>query len=228
MIRDAALIIAITALERDQIIRKLGADPSKVVVVPNGVDPIEHTIDGDEFLPRGRFVLFSDARIKGPDILLEAFATVCQKYADVRLLFAGPDFGMRSQLEAEVSALGLADRVTFTGFLNDRARWSAYRRATLVAIPSRAEAMSLVALEAAAAGTPVLISDQCGFSDIASSAGAVVAPPEVDGLSRGLAVMLAPEIDLRAMGEKARAFVLERYAWPNIATQLVGHLKSFL
>jgi glycosyltransferase involved in cell wall biosynthesis len=84
--------------------------------------------------------------------------------------------------------------------------------------------MSLVALEAAAAGTPALISDQCGFADIVTSAGAISAAPDVDGLSRALALMLAPETDLRAMGQRARGFVLERYAWPIIAAQLKGHL----
>ena len=59
MIYDASLIIAITSLERDQIIRGLNLDPSKVVLVPNGVDPVDLSIYGhDEFLPPGRFVLF--------------------------------------------------------------------------------------------------------------------------------------------------------------------------
>ena len=227
MIRDASLLIAITALEREQIIWQLDADPNKVVVVPNGVDPIDLPIEDDEFLPAGRFILFLGrlAYIKGPDILLDAFASISQQFPDISLVIAGPDFGMRSELAARVSDRGLADRVVFTGFLDDRARWTAYRKAALLAVPSRSEAMSLVALEAAAAGTPVLISDQCGFADIASSAGAVVAPPDVEGLKRGLSVMLAQETDLRAMGEKARAFVLERYAWPNIATQLAGQFE---
>ncbi|MGD0390421.1 MAG: glycosyltransferase [Tepidisphaeraceae bacterium] len=227
MIRDASLLIAITSLEREQIIRQLNVNPNKVVVVPNGVDPIDLQIDGDEFLPSGRFILFLGrlAHIKGPDILLDAFASISQQFPDISLVIAGPDFGMRPELAARVSDRGLAGRVVFTGFLDDRARWTAYRKAALLAVPSRSEAMSLVALEAAAAGTPVLISDQCGFADIASSAGAVVAPPDVEGLSRGLAIMLAQETDLRAMGEKARAFVLERYAWPNIATQLAGQFE---
>jgi glycosyltransferase involved in cell wall biosynthesis len=227
MIRDASLLMAITSLEREQIIRQLDVDPNKVVVVPNGVDPIDLPIEGDEFLPSGRFILFLGrlAHIKGPDILLDAFASISQQFPDISLVLAGPDFGMRSELTARVSDRGLAGRVLFTGFLDDRARWTAYRKATLLAVPSRSEAMSLVALEAAAAGTPVLISDQCGFAEIASSAGAVVAPPDVEGLKRGLSVMLAQETDLRAMGEKARAFVLERYAWPNIATQLAGQFE---
>jgi glycosyltransferase involved in cell wall biosynthesis len=227
MIRDASLLIAITSLEREQMIRQLDVDPNKVVVVPNGVDPIDWPIDGDEFLPSGRFVLFLGrlAHIKGPDILLDAFASISRQFPDVSLVIAGSDFGMRSELAARVSELSLAGRVVFTGFLDDRARWTAYRKAALLAVPSRSEAMSLVALEAAAAGTPVLISDQCGFVDIASSAGAVVVPPDVEGLSRGLSIMLAQETDLRAMGEKARAFVLERYAWPHIAAQLAGQLE---
>ena len=227
MIRDASLLIAITSLERDQIIRGLEVDPSKVVVVPNGVDPIDLPIeDRDELLPSGQFILFMGrlAYIKGPDLLLEAFATIRQQYPDVSLVFAGPDFGMRLQLETRVSALGLADRVVFTGFLDESARWSAYRKATLLAVPSRSEAMSLVALEASAAGTPVLISDQCGFVDIASFGGAVAASPDVEGLSRGLGVMLAPGTDLRAMGRSACAFVLENYAWPNVTARLVAYL----
>jgi glycosyltransferase involved in cell wall biosynthesis len=228
MITHAALIIAITALERDQIIQRLGVDPKRVVVVPNGVEPPPASADGGSLWPAGRFVLFMGrlAPIKGPDLLLEAFANVSSKFPDVSLVFAGPDFGMRPALEQRVAELGLAHRVRFAGFLDERARWGAYRRAAFLAVPSRAEAMSLVALEAAAAGTPVLISDQCGFNEIRASGGGVVVTADVRGLSGGLSDMLGEGADLCEMGSKLKSFVLETYAWPNVAGKLRDYLSG--
>lgn len=232
LVADAASIVAITPLEREQIVRLLGVDPARVVVVPNGIDPPDvaataGVAEPDLPLPSGRFVLFLGrlAHIKGPDLLLEAFAAIAPRFPDVSLVFAGPDFGLRGLLEERAAALGLAGRVTFAGYLDETARWIAYRRATVLAVPSRAEAMSLVALEAAAVGTPVLVTDQCGFDEVAQSGGGLVTTAEAAGLGRGLAALL-DDPALVARGERLRAFALERYAWPKVAGQLVDHLGT--
>ncbi len=226
MIAGASSIVAVTPLERDQIIGQFGLAPERVIVVPNGVDEPRHTITGDARFPAGRFVLFMGrlAPIKGPDLLVEAFAAVRDIFPDVTLVLAGPDFGIRDDLERQVRNLGIAGRVVFTGFLDGPARETAYRLATLLAVPSRAEAMSLVALEAGAAGTPVLLTDRCGFDEVDAAGGGRVVPASVDGLTAGLRDLLAE--DLPAMGERLRRLVMDRFAWPAIAARLAEHLDS--
>jgi glycosyltransferase involved in cell wall biosynthesis len=226
MIRNAASIVAITELERAQIESELKGSSMRLVVIPNGVDAVDEQIERDERFPQGPFVLFLGrlAHVKGPDLLLDAFAGIAPAFPNVKLVFAGPDFGMRQGLEQQIQKLGLGDRVVFTGFLDERARRAGYRRATLLAVPSRSEAMSLVALEAGAAGTPVLLTDQCGFDDVTVVDGGRVVPATVEGLQAGLREMLSAQDVLPAMGNRLHALVIEKFAWPAIASRFRSHL----
>jgi len=228
MIRNAASIIAITELERAQIESELKDSPKRVIVIPNGVEEVGGPIERDERFPQGPFVLFLGrlAPVKGPDLLLDAFAAIASEFPNVRLVFAGPDFGMRPRLEQQVQELGLGERVVFTGFLDERARRVGYRLAALLAVPSRSEAMSLVALEAGAARTPVLLTDQCGFDEVAAIDGGRVVRVSVEELSQGLREMLSAPEKLPAMGERLHALVMQRFAWPAIASRLVTHLRA--
>jgi glycosyltransferase involved in cell wall biosynthesis len=228
MIAGASSLVAITQREREDIISSLAADPDKVVVVSNGIDPPVQGGD-DERLPRRRFVLFLGrlAPIKGPDLLLDAFASVAAARPDVDLVFAGPDFGMRAWLEQRAQSLGLAERIVFIGYADDVLRRNAYARAELVVVPSRAEAMSLVALEAGAAGRPVLLTDQCGFDEVDEFGGRVV-PASVEGIGRGLSELLTHDADLAGRGRRLRAFVLERFAWPRVAGLLLAHMEGLV
>ena len=59
------------------------------------------------------------APIKGPDLLIEAFAHIADRYPETDLMMVGPDCGMREALVARTEALGLSRRVRFTGFLDE-------------------------------------------------------------------------------------------------------------
>ncbi|MPZ46235.1 MAG: glycosyltransferase [Betaproteobacteria bacterium] len=227
MIRNAGLLIAITALERRQIMERFGLAADTVVVVPNGVE--EPTTPQDaESQARRPVVLFVGrlAEVKGPDLLVEAFSSVAAEHPDVELVLAGPDFGMQSRLVSAIEAHGLSGRVRFTGHLGEDGRTEAYRRALLLVVPSRAEAMSLVALEAGILGTPVLLTDRCGFDEVAAIGGGEVVPASVEGLREGLRAMLARRASLPAAGERLRAYVMWNYAWPAIVKDLVKHFEN--
>lgn len=227
MIRHAGLLIAITALERRQIMERFGLAADTVVVVPNGVE--EPTTPEDaESQARGPVILFVGrlAEVKGPDLLVDAFSDVAAEHPDVELVLAGPDFGMQSRLVSAIEANGLSGRVRFTGHLGEDERTEAYRRALLLVVPSRAEAMSLVALEAGILGTPVLLTDRCGFDEVAAIGGGEAVPASVEGLREGLRAMLARRASLPAAGERLRAYVMRNYAWPAIVKDLVEHFEN--
>jgi glycosyltransferase involved in cell wall biosynthesis len=76
--------------------------------------------------------------------------------------------------------------------------------------------MSQVALEAAVVGTPVLLTDACGFDDVARVGGGRVVVPTADGIAAGLDELLVRPDALPAMGERLKAFVVAWFGWPVI------------
>ncbi|RUY28898.1 MULTISPECIES: glycosyltransferase family 4 protein [unclassified Mesorhizobium] len=230
MVRNAATLIAVTPLERRQILERFKSPEDNVIVVPNGVEEQPLAAEEMETGPSGPYVLFVGrlAEVKGPDLLVSAFEKMSQEYPDIGLVVAGPDFGMRRSLESFVNAHHLADRVVFTGHLSESARSEAYRRALFLVVPSRAEAMSLVALEAGIVGTPVLLTDQCGFDEVETVGGGYVVPATVEGLYGGLHSMLAERGDLPSKGRALRSFIVETFAWPSIVDKLISRFEELI
>lgn len=190
-------------------------------IIPNGIDPAQFATRPDPSNFRSRFGL-ADERIvlfmgrlherKGVEALLQAFLL-----ADVpatRLVFAGPDEGMLSTLQS------LADeRVTFTGYLDSEARLEALAAADLFALPAVGEGLSMAALEAMAAGLPVLLSPGCNLPEAATQGAGRIVEPTVEGLSTTLRQMLSGD-DLVQMGAKAQQLVHERLTWSKVAAEM--------
>jgi glycosyltransferase involved in cell wall biosynthesis len=115
---------------------------------------------------------------KSPDLLLKAFASLTAEGEEknLQLVFAGPDErGMKGRLEEMAAQLGVASRVRFTGPIFGEAKWAAYRDADVFVLPSQNENFGNTAAESAAAGTPVIVTAQCGIAPLlADVAGLVV------------------------------------------------------
>jgi glycosyltransferase involved in cell wall biosynthesis len=155
--------------------------------------------------------------IKGPDLLLAAAVLVREQLGDVRIVLAGPDEGMGAALQAQAAAAGLHDRVVLLGPVHGRVKVAAYRGARLLVVPSRQEAMSLVALEAGASGIPVLLTDACGFPEVERVGGGRVVPATPEGLADGLRSLLAEPAGLSQMGRRLQLLVLADYTWDRAA-----------
>lgn len=223
IVSTAAAHIAITDAERSEF-AACGVAPNVVAVIPNGVWAEEFN-KPDEAAQRELairlghdprpFVLFVGRLnpIKGPDLLLAALAALGERLGDVRLVLAGPDEGMSQELQAQVDAAGLRDKVLFLGPVAGKVKVAAYRRAQLLVVPSRREAMSLVALEAGASGTPVLLTDACGFPEVQRAGGGLVVPATVEGLAGGLLALLSQPEQLADMGQRLQDLVLADYTW---------------
>jgi glycosyltransferase involved in cell wall biosynthesis len=127
--------------------------------------------------------------LAGQRHLIDAFANIARRRADVRLVICGTG-ELRGELEARAAAAGVADRVTFAGLVpNDVvARYAAV--ADVFALPSELEALPTVAVEALAAGTPVVSTDHPGGVELGALFGEdvqVVPRGDVNGLTRLLA-----------------------------------------
>ncbi len=219
LVARAAGWVAITRRETADF-APYGVDPQRVKVIPNGIEPADYA-QGDPAafrerlaLGAGRVVLFVGRlnAIKGPDLLLEAFLSRARALGSIQLVFVGPDGGMRAALESHAQTAGLAERVRFAGWLGGADKVAAYRAADLVVVPSRQEAMSLVALEAGACGKPVLLTDRCGFDEAAASGGARVVAADAQALAAALGELMERS-QLAQMGERLRQLILTDYTW---------------
>ena len=158
--------------------------------------------------------------IKGPDLLIDAYANITAQCPGVDLVFAGPDDGMRAQLISKAHCLRLDSQVHFVGSVYANIKAKLLRSAMLLAIPSRQEAMSIVVLEAGACETPVLISDQCGFNEIDEIHGGVICRAEVDDIACKLSQILSAKDSLPTMAAALNQFVVAHYQWDEVAKKL--------
>ncbi len=238
LVRSAAAHVAITEAERADF-AAYGVAPDSVAVVPNGVSPEAFADPGEAAQVELRARLGDDPRpyllfvgrlnpIKGPDLLLEAAAAVRDRLGDLRIVLAGPDEGMRAALEAQAVNAGLGDRVVFMGPVQGPVKVAAYREARMLVVPSRQEAMSLVAVEAGASGTPVLLTAACGFPEAERVGGGRVVPATAEGLADGLRALLAEPAQLTEMGCRLQRLVLADYTWDRAAHSYLNLYRSLV
>lgn len=231
MVRQAQGFIAITEKEK-QDFAQYGIDLSRITLLPNAINPDDYQENGtEEFRSRFKlgshpFILFLGRLnpIKGPDLLLKAFGQITAN--QYHLAFAGLDEGEQPQLEADAERMGISDRVHFIGHLGRAEKSQALHACSLLAIPSRREAMSIVALEAGATATPVLLTDQCGFDEIEESGGGVVVPASIDGLTEGLDRILS--CDLQDMGRRLESYCLKNFTWDSTVKKYLDAYESIL
>jgi glycosyltransferase involved in cell wall biosynthesis len=148
--------------------------------------------------------------VKDPAAALRALAAVVRDRPGTRLELAG-DGRLRAELERSVANLGLAAAVTFLGHVPRASMPDRYRAATVVLIASRHEGQSMVAVEAAASGRPV-VGTRVGVLPELGAGAETVAVGDASGLAAALAGVLDDDAKASAMGEAGRAVAIERFA----------------
>lgn len=213
-IADARYAVAISSFGRSQLMR--WTDPrdwAKLLVVRCGVDAIFAQAEPQPLVEAP--ALSCVARLsgqKGLPLLIEAAALLKRRGVDFRLTVVG-DGEMRREIEQQIADNGLQDRVIITGYLSAEGVRAQVAASRAMVLPSFAEGLPVVIMEALAlrvpvivtqiAGTPELVDDRCGWL---IPAGAIA--PLADAMQAALAAK--PE-DLRAMGEIGRARVLDQH-----------------
>ncbi len=176
-------------------------------VVPNGVTDAEFDTVHTRF-DAAAFVFVGELRLlKGVDLLLGALARLNQKQP-VRAVIVGdgPD---ASHFKTLAHDLGLSQRVTFTGAMPAR---EAFARGRCLVMPSRAESLPYVALEAAAAGLPLIAANVGGVNEIVRGSNTtLVAPDNVEALESHMANFLDDQAGAFARARKLRTIVGQRF-----------------
>ena len=234
IINNANGWIAVTKEELTHF-KDYGIPKKYVTVIPNGVNKNDFSL-GNEASFRARHGLSSKPillfmgrlnLIKGPDILLDAYIKEKDNLQDYQLVFAGPDEGLLSSLVSTRDKNELTDRVHFVGFLNAEDKATVYNSSELLIIPSRQEAMSIVAIEAGICGLPVLLTDQCAFSQVREVSPLMEVPVDVNLLAKGMIDILKPDV-LAAIKPKWKEFVVNNYSWGSLVKCYTNLYSSIL
>jgi D-inositol-3-phosphate glycosyltransferase len=229
-------ILASCSVELEQLVELYGADPARVEIVAPGVD---HALfsPGEKSQARravglagpGPLLLFVGRiqPLKGTDVAVRTLAALDRLgVAEARLAVVGGPSGPRGDdevaaLRGLVADLGLAARVAFVAPQPHERLSTYYRAADVCLVPSRAESFGLVALEAAACGTPVVASAVGGLTTLVDhgETGFLVDGGGVDVFASYVASLVhRPELAARfgeAAARRARA-----YTWSLAAARL--------
>jgi glycosyltransferase involved in cell wall biosynthesis len=232
-LRSADALVAISQFTREGYCR-FGADPGRIVCIPNGVDPrpyaqrVVRPASLDPAIRDRRFALFLGRlkRRKGVDLLLQAFEHLATSASDgVQLVIAG-DGEERKALQQQAQQLNLQERVRFVGTVHGEKKTYLLQNARCTVVPSRVwEAFPLVVLESYAAGTPVLAARVPGLEDLVvpGKTGWLVEPGAPQSLAGVLHTAMTDATAARELGSEAAESVQE-YTWAAVAQK---HLQLY-
>ena len=226
---EAWRVICCTRYMADEVHSFFGVPRDKIDVVPNGVDPSRfQALNGEDLnrfrsryaTPEERIVLYVGriVREKGIEVLTRSVPLVLRKAPRARFIIAGkgPELEATRELVAD---LDLEDKVLLPGFISDEDRDRLYKVADCAVFPSLYEPFGIVALEAMAARTPVVVSEVGGLPEVVRHAetGITVYPNNVESCAWGIVHTLQNPVWARQRVENAYSEILTVFNWDTIA-----------
>ena len=215
-----------------------GLPTDKLVMIPNGVKAEVYTKNDKDLaqfrnkyaLPQEKIVLFVGRMVyeKGVHVLVNAAPKVLEK-ANAKFIIVGNGY-MKDQLSTIVNNTGLAHKVMFTGFVDDETLRKLQKCADVSVVPSLFEPFGIVALEAMAAKSPVVVSDTGGLSEIVNHDvdGVKAFTGNPDSLAWGINKVLTDEAYANTLRTNAYRRIQEKYNWDKIAQQTMTMYENIL
>jgi glycosyltransferase involved in cell wall biosynthesis len=209
-----------------------------VFIVPNGIEaarfaalPQRGSLRRRLGLPDGVPVLLFLGRqhqVKQPEVALDALAGLGRP--EVHLVYAGPDEeNLEGGLRMRAERLGCLGQVHFAGLLKGTEVLQALADADLLVMPSAMESFGMSAVEAMAAGVPVLVSDNVPVGRWAESAGAGrMVPGTAGAFSEAIRSLLAEPEELKTMGERGRELAKGEFDISAVARRMLEQCQSIV
>jgi glycogen synthase len=220
---QAHRLIAPTKFIVEQLITGFELDAEHVVHIPNGIDPaLWRPVGASVALEREREPLVvSWGRVqyeKGFQVLARAMHALRGRVPEVHSVIAGRGSYL-PELQTQVDVEGVSDLITLTGFVPDAELRRLLHRAGCVVIPSLYEPFGIVALEALAAGAPLIVARTGGLAElvVGTHAGVTFEPGNPDDLADAIEQVLTNDELATILVANARDLVERKYAWGAIA-----------
>jgi glycosyltransferase involved in cell wall biosynthesis len=234
-LRSADRLFTVSEAARADLARHLGLGSEAIEVVPEAPDPVFRPRDQAAArdatgrlgtLAAGEFLLYASGinPHKGVETLVDACAGLaaagrpCPPLVMVGPLEEDAAHSAAAQVRERVERHGLDDRVLLPGFVDDETLASLYSTATAAVVTSRGEGFGLAAVEAAACGAPVVLSDIPPHRETLGDAALYFPPGDAAALAERLAELGDPAMR-RELGERARRRVAP-LTWDRAANVL--------
>lgn len=206
-----------------------------IVVAPLGVEldrfSPSATGDAEVFRAEGlsedaRYVFFAGTMEprKGLDVLLEAFEDLAGEDRSIELWLAGQVGWGEAPIESAIAAHPFSSRIRRLGYVSDPLLAALYRRAGVVAYPSRGEGFGLPVLEAMASGARVVTTRETVMAEVAGDAAILVGIGDARGLADALKGALCAGDEERATWSSRARARAERFTWDACVDQ---HLVAY-
>lgn len=229
------VVLASCSVEAAQLADLYHADPARVRVVAPAVD---HAFFGPGHRPQARRALGLPADVplllfvgriqplKGAQVAVRALGALRRRHPDARLVVVGGPSGPRGEdhladVEALVDSSGLAGAVHFVAPQPHELLSTYYRAADVCLVPSRSESFGLVALEAAACGTPVVAAAVGGLTTLVDHGrtGYLVDSPSPEAFATAVSRVLSDPFEAERLATAA-VVRARRYTWAQAAAVL--------
>ncbi|KPJ70722.1 hypothetical protein AMJ51_01155 [Microgenomates bacterium DG_75] len=238
LISRADKVFTLSQIQKKRMISK-GIKPSKIIVIPAGVDTKKFTPSKQKkekyLLSVGKFI-----ESKNQLILLKAFKklTSQKKFEDYKLCLVGPISGAFTspstkgseyyhQCMAYVRQEDLEKKVKFYQDLTEKKLIGLYQKAALFVFPSKEEGFGLVLLEAMACGCPCLANDIAPLSGILGEAGRKIDASQPEILAREMKKILLDQSLAKKMGESARKRAVSKFGTQVINKQFKELIETY-
>jgi glycogen(starch) synthase len=224
---EARRVITCSGYMRWEVTRLFDLPPDSVDVVANGIDPSRWRADRTAVesvrSAYGDPLLCFIGRLeyeKGVQTLLRAMPRLRRRHPGVRLVIAGSGTH-ESELRTLARSLRLGRSAVFAGQLTGDELAALGAAADVALVPSIYEPFGMVALEAAAAGTPLVVADTGGLREFVDPGvtGLRFATEDVAGLADAVSALLRDEVLARRLAQRARTLVERDYGWPRVAAR---------
>jgi glycosyltransferase involved in cell wall biosynthesis len=229
-ISRSAFVVAISSFGRSQLfMRTTAALWPKVRVVHCALEPGFYSNDETAGIPDARLVCVGRlCEAKGQILLIDAVAELERRGVHVDLILAG-DGPLRQEIEEKIRRHGLQDRVRITGWISSGQVREEILAARAMVLPSFAEGLPVVIMEALALRRPVITTFIAGIPELvtAKENGWLIPAGSIEALVAALEDCLAQSShEIGRMGEAGRRVVIERHSVDIEAQKLAQHIRG--
>ena len=236
---QATRVLTVSEYSRQRLAEVLKLDPAEIRVVPEaGAPQFRRMASVDDGALALRLKIPAASRMlvyvggfsphKNLPMLVDVFSALAAQpqFSDVRLILVGDFEGDvfhsgYAELKSQVSRLGLEDRVVFSGYLGDEHLVPLLNRATTLVLPSFCEGFGLPAMEAAACGTPSVITTRSPLPELLGEGAIALEPDDRAGWQAALSRILSDPA-LRERMSSAAFAAAQALSWQASARQLLA------
>jgi len=217
--KSADRIICYTENEKSML-KKLGIDSDKVLVIHNGTDtnvfvPSEKEKNNNQILWIGRFTPG-----KGVEYLIDAFDILIKEYPNLELLMIGKGY-LKESIEQKIRDLDLGKNVIIKEFVPNSELPGIYQSSDVFVLPSLNEGVPRTILEAMSCGMPIVCTELPQLVDVVEGCGLLVPLRDSQALAESISKIMSDKELAQKLGANGRVKVAENYSWEDTVKKTV-------